>query len=515
MKLGSTTRPPDDDPKESHATFSEDVKRQLRRIGANPSPRELDLILSRLVQAALNFRRNWKRDLESKPVSNLLRAFEALLEVTDERLAIRVRALSIREIGVLWGKFPGPSYALQSGDAEDAPLVIPDHAALTPEATKNLLRQSVSGTVALRPATHLNALVAAASLSPGYPALVVNILFAAVSSARTQEQQATLLAIFSQALAGKASGPGFTPPASIWPGPIDLRQPNAVAARMDALAGWILQRENTGAMRACLSVAARRLMDVTSISAQAATAMAVAIARHDPAAFRKHIACVAIPALARQFQVDKNRKSRGRDERRWTTPPASWQLIVDVLDAVRPPETGALDRGTKQPLVDLVNSVHSYAAPESGHGADDSPPEDREAEATGQTERADVPNRPNRVINEEHVSLIATLRHEIYFLNAILSDREAKLRAWAASNDAETRKRAESILQTEVTPVQTWRRELERRLRQGDYEKGRPSRGAPSGPRIKLPKMPRLGKATPAEKAAEIIELARQLTDKA
>lgn len=181
-------------------------------------------------------------------------------------------------------------------------------------------------------------------------------------------------------------------------------------------------------------------------------------------------------------QGDEHGKSRSMWL--WRSGHAKWMLISDVLDVVWPPSNGPLgeDRRRFEPacVEDVIHQTHDYAV----HII-------RIMQGDTAAQRAKAP------VNEDHIKLMSRWRSQVYELrevvlvmdHEIIKAERAKHDPKGSENERMQACSHELQLRNQIESIQIWRRELERMLRQADYEKGKKgaAKKRPTGAKIQLP----------------------------
>lgn len=491
MDSGSVLLPHDD---------LELLRDELRRFGHLAMDREIALSL--LVEAAATFLVNRREDEESLTVGRVHSSLEGLLVRSRRKLAINVKQIPDHAIEALFGTFPGASLALTIGEGCEGARVAGIGSPIVSEIVKTLWRHGTdsaepTGLVQVRRTSRLaDSIPPAATVeeltqlltgiirNPGGPGLSI-----AVRERRILHIAHRLIAAgsFGSTVLFTALGRGFGEAGNleertsfvsdiVHPILADLQDridaPEANPAR--GLAGLIVEEYLDGA-----SWAERRNF-VLSFSDVF------------PDALRQYVRTTC-EGLDHQYRIDGNPQQRRRNTRRWTEPHASWQLIRDVLDVVWPAERGALPAELKDPVTAIAAHVLLYAdrdLPAESDIVSKIPFE--EVAGPGRSDRNGVHNRANFTINREHVEKVGLWRAQISVLDGallkldrdILFGLDPKGESDPAAKAEARRKRGH------VDALQTWRFEIDQRLRQGDYEKDVRGKPRATGRRIVLPVMP-------------------------
>lgn len=223
----------------------------------------------------------------------------------------------------------------------------------------------------------------------------------------------------------------------------------------------------------------------------------------------------ACDRLDKQYRI-VNPQERRRKMRRWTHPHATWQLISDVLDAIWPAERGPLPISMKDGANKLLDEVLLYADADLPAESDiESKIPDEEIHGPGHSDRNGVFVAGNYMINREHVEQVGLWRAHIWKLDSALLrlDREILLDLDPRSETAPSAKAEARIKRGHVDALQTWRRELQQRLRQGDYVKSVSDKPRATGKRVNVPPMPVLDAGeVDASQIAQLVEFAAAMT---
>jgi hypothetical protein len=199
-------------------------------------------------------------------------------------------------------------------------------------------------------------------------------------------------------------------------------------------------------------------------------------------------------------QGDEHGKSRSMWL--WRSGHAKWMLISDVLDVVWPPSNGPLGEDTRrfEPacVEDVIHQTQDYAI----HII-------RIMQGDTAAQRAKAP------VNGDHIKLMSRWRTQVYELrevvlamdHEIIKAERAKHDPKGSENERMQARSHERQLRNQIESIQIWRRELERMLRQADYEKGKKgaAKKRPTGAKIQLPEFDLTWRTLPqAEKLTAI-----------
>lgn len=205
-----------------------------------------------------------------------------------------------------------------------------------------------------------------------------------------------------------------------------------------------------------------------------ARSMLTLLAKEEPDSFGDHIRS-AIVAQENTFQLT-NGHGRNIDITETVDPKPAWRLVNTVLDIVWPIENGKLHKKRKE-LLAIIEAVKCFAlTSEAGHD--------------------DVPEDVNH-INADLISTALTLRHQINTLNQTLQFLELRRTRFQSSDDFSeaTWKREERLDRRAFYPLLDWRRELQRRLRHGEYLPWKKTIRRATGPAYRIPEMPVFNKS--------------------
>ena len=192
------------------------------------------------------------------------------------------------------------------------------------------------------------------------------------------------------------------------------------------------------------------------------------IARSVPTGFAIAVRQVAIQ-LEEQYAKDTNAAGLGRRLTREYIPHSAWTLICRALDEVWPSRNGPLSRTTSSPVCSLVCSTFDFGEvifrDLASHHAT--------AMAQGTSGIGNSGGSSDRLFNSEHIKTAASYRNTIWQLNRVLDGlerggfdgEESKLQRDRLSTAGI------SSLDVAIEAVRDWRREIERRLSRGIYEK--------------------------------------------
>lgn len=478
-----------------------------------------EVIHQGLQVAAIRFRQNRRLDDAARTDRDLVEELKNFAKRSDAEMTKRLTQLPAAVVDALCGVFPGHRLqVVQSGtsDGEGNPRghLLPDDDDLLAETLKNLWRSPAKGSgrglAILRRTEQIAECIPLSMTSAMLCDLTGKVVDVIETSAAGQFQiQANLISLSEPFLRAGSKGSPILHQAAV-----NLYR-EAVAdqtlgAVMRETLPLIIQDLDTwidgvdGVAREVCIRAITRLLD------QASTAdrrrMLQAIQALDPQAFRAF--CQRLTGgISQQYGGEGEQRGKERDTRRWSEAHAGWRLITDVLDAVWPPVLGSLDKHTKPAVIEIIEATMLYADP-------DIPAESRikdriPKDAIKTSEREGVHNRANAAVNAEHVSDIASMRLAVFELDSIMAalDRELLWEIELIPNpDPAMKERAQHLRRT-VEALQTWRRELTRRLRQGDYQKGAAGRKRKraTGPKIETPVVPPTVRRLPAAERTEAI----------
>jgi hypothetical protein len=194
-------------------------------------------------------------------------------------------------------------------------------------------------------------------------------------------------------------------------------------------------------------------------------------AKQAPASFAEHVRAT-ISTQEETFQVAGQAGGRNVRLDETVTANADWRLIDEVLNILWPIEKGMLHARHRRSLVEILTQTKSFSGVKAVSKRHD--PDDR------------------GYIDPNIVSAVLTLRHQINSLNRSLHLLET-LRAFLQGRDDFSEiawKREERLDRVAFYPLLDWRRELQRRLRHGDYRAWNDQIRRATGPVFKVPEMP-------------------------
>lgn len=491
---------------------NDDLRSSMLRLGLTH-----DRLSDGLRTAAVRFLTNRRSDRAAATDRDLLEELRLLVGRSDSEIAASVRKLPAIAVAAICNEFPGHRFIVGAyGDEGGSSTFLqPDHERLQAETLKNLWRRPADGSgrglATIRSTKRISACipedVAAGELVLTIERLVENICSAQIDAGH---RAGLLRSIAARLCIEGASG---VPEISVAAfelvdeadgitGLADLLREITPAVLSD------LEDARSGSARALVGAITDFLLE--EIGKGHRRFILASLASVFPAAFRAYVERLN-EALGSQYGGRADQRGRERSTRRWIEAHAGWRLNIDVLDVVWPIEAGALDKYTKQPVLDIIqetllfadSSIPSESAIE-GRSA--------ESEAVGSI-RNGVFNEANHAVNAEHVSTIVTMRLSIADLNALMEQLDFRLireiEPMPAPPAAILREAAD--LRFIIERLQTWRRELERRLRQGDYLKGKAGRDKVhmSGARVEIPGIPASVRHLPLEqKHKEICAIA-------
>ena len=211
------------------------------------------------------------------------------------------------------------------------------------------------------------------------------------------------------------------------------------------------------------------LASIARTDLQQAKSMLALWAKEEPDSFGDHIRS-AITIQERTFQLTDG---SGRNVRITETvdPNPDWRLINAVLDIVWPIENGKL-RQKRDALSTIIGQAKCFAL-------------------TSDAAHDDVPDDANHV-DADLISMALTLRHQINSLDQAIQFLEIRRARYQTSDDFSnaTWKREERLDRRAFYPLVDWRRELQRRLRHGDYLPWKKTIRRATGPVYRTPEMP-------------------------
>ena len=152
-------------------------------------------------------------------------------------------------------------------------------------------------------------------------------------------------------------------------------------------------------------------------------------------------------------------------------PNPAWRLINAVLDIVWPIENGKL-RQKRDALSTIIGQAKCFAlTSDAGH---------------------DVVSDDANHVDADLISMALTLRHQINSLDQAIQFLEIRRARYQTSDDFSnaTWKREERLDRRAFYPLVDWRRELQRRLRHGDYLPWKKTIRRATGPVYRIPEMP-------------------------
>lgn len=478
-----------------------------------------EAILNDLEAAAIRFRQNRRLDDAARTDRDLVEELKDFAKRSDTEMTIRLALLPATVVDALCGVFPGHRlqvvpYRVSDQGSSSGGYLLPDDDALLTETLKNLWRSPADGPgrgqVMLRRTERIAECIPVSATSGMLCHLIGKIVDAIEASASCKLQiHANLTCLSEPFLRAGSKGSPILHQAAV-----NLYREAAadqtLGAVMRETLPLIIQDMDTwiegvdGVAREVCIRAITRLLDEVSTADRRRVLQA--IQGLDTQAFRA--CCQRLTgAISLQYGGEGEQRGKERDTRRWSEAHAGWHLIVEVLETAWPPELGSLDNRSKPAVIELIQATMDFADPSLpvGSGIKDRVPKD----AITTSEREDVHNRANAAVNAEHVSDIASMRLAVFELNSIMAalDRELLWKTERISNpDPAEKERAQHLRRT-VEALQTWRRELTRRLRQGDYLKGAAGRKRKraTGPKIEIPVVPPTVRRLPAVERREAI----------
>lgn len=478
-----------------------------------------EAILHDLEVAAIRFRQNRRLDDAARTDRDLVEELKDFAKRSDAEMTKRLTQLPAAVVDALCGVFPGHRLeVVQSGtsDSEGNPRghLLPDDDDLLAETLKNLWRSPAKGSgrglAILRRTEQIAECIPVSVTSRMLCDLIGKIVDVIEASALGKFQiPASLISLSEPFLRAGSKGSPILHQAAV-----NLYR-EAVAdqtlgAVMRETLPLIIQDLDTwiegvdGVAREVCIRAITRVLDEVSTADRRRVLQAIQAL--DPQAFRAF--CQRLTgAISQQYGGEGDQRGKERNSRRWSEAHAGWHLIVDVLETAWPPEFGSLDNRSKPAVIELIQATIDFADPSLpvGSGIKDRVPKD----AITTSEREDVHNRANAAVNAEHVSDIASMRLAVFELNATMATLDREL-VWTIERipnpDPAMKERAQHLRRT-VEALQTWRRELTRRLRQGDYQKGAAGRKRKraTGPKIEIPVVPPTVRRLPAAERTESI----------
>ena len=455
----------------------------------------------RLHSAAQRFLENRRADDAAATDRDLLEELRIFVGHSDEEIVPCLRTLRPAAFDALCGTFPGHRYVIGAyGDDTGTEVYLqPDHDALRAETLKNLWRRETDGPgrgfATLRRAEPVAACIPLDAEIETLLTLIDRVVAALGAASGTEDKRETLLKVLAASLIVQGN---FGIPERYEPMLEMLRDivgMDGVASLIREVSPLILEDlEERGAGRgrqAILTIIMLLLDRVEEIERSDRRLVLMCLASVYPAAFRAFIQRTA-EGLSRQYGGEAERRGRERSTRRWIEAHAGWYLIVDVLDVVWPVDFGSLGKTTMRAVFNIIYETFIFS--------DNVIPEN-------------INNAANYSINKDHITAISSMRLAISELNEILSvlDRRLLYEIEPMPNPPTSIREEASQLRKTIESLQMWRRELRRRLRQGDYLKGTAGRARKqaSGARVEIPGIPLKVRCLPEdERRAAICALA-------
>lgn len=491
------------------------------------------ITLSALNEAARKFLLHRHLDNNSPTVGKVRTTLEGLTLRSRSKLAANIDNLPEFVVDMLFGEAPGATVALavhhnveaqsENDKNGDAQLLHSDGPAVA-ESIKTLLRHgdgtaNPTGQVLLRRLNIVAGWVPETATVDDLARLlagIMTIIEGSSSSEPARDRQLLCMAhrlivagsfgsriLYSSLISGLAGAEGLNGRAAFVSDTIPL----VLADFQDRVAEF---GGNPARNLTCLIV--EEYVSLTTLTDR--KQLLTLLSKCFPAAFVNQVRQVC-DRLDRQFRVG-NPQERRKKMRRWTHPHATWPLISDVLDAIWPAERGPLPISMKDEAKKLLDEVLLYADADLPPESDiESKMPDEAIHGSGRSDRNGIFVTGNNMINREHVEQVGLWRAHIWKLDSALLrlDREILLDLDPRSESDPLAKAEARIKRGHVDVLQTWRRELQQRLRQGDYAKGVSDKPRATGKRINIPPMPVLDAGeVDQSQIAQLVEFAAAMT---
>ena len=447
-----------------------------------------------LGEVAGRFLKNRRLDI-SPTDATILRDLKEACERPASKLGVHMLTLSDAVTDALFGEFPGNTYILETWDDDPKQIYLPDHDALFGEATKSLWRRDAApearGMIDLIRAPHIAACIPR-DMSAGRLTATLNGLVDLIISLTANEALRERLYGFASVLIEGAGhdDASFTRECAAALG--RAVEDGTLVAHLKAAIPDMATRYGA---RSCVpEELSARSFCVATFKALVAESDRVgrrsivkAIAELFPEEFRSYLVATA-GRIRAQYQAEVGGGGRPRSAHRWMFAHASWILIHEVMDVVWPPEKGSLAKESSPTIFEIAEIVLEYADPSINEGTN---PDISKPAGQGATGHVPTQRRANFGISADSLSTIASLRSNIFMLDEVLFEmnrcltrmEKATLRhgSLASEKEIDLRRRVEAL--------QSWRREAQRRLRQGDWEKGKKAADKKriTGPRVSIP----------------------------
>lgn len=453
---------------------------RLQALGFLPSSQ-----FQALHEVAIRFLKNRQLDVSPTDLS-IVRDLKDACDRPASRLGVRMRILGDEVIDAICGDFPGHSRILETLDVAPQAIHLPDHNAFFGEAAKNLWRRETTadarGMIVSRQPPHIAECIPLEMTLETQIKTLFTLVDLIVLTSTTNEMRNEYLWGFGSILLeiGNLDDPAFASSGAVALADAirDDRLPDHLKTIIPAIVemhhGRHGDAEEMSLRRFCFGTVAALMERIDRTGKRRALET---LADLFPEEFRSYLSETA-NRLCSQYQIEGDGRGKQKSTHRWMNAHASWCLIIDVMDALWPAANGPLDKLSNALILGVSDAILNYADPKIGFSAEN-------GDKNGRLRRA------NYTISTDDLSKIGSLRSNIYVLDEMLSvmnlrlsemEREKFLEGSLASDE-------ERDLRRRVEALQSWRREAQRRLRQGDWEKGRSAKQKKraTGPRVPIP----------------------------
>lgn len=446
--------------------------------------------------AARRFLKN--RELDIAPTdASILRELKKAIGRPASKLARHMLDLSDEVTDVLFGEFPGHTDILETWEDESTKIHLPDHGELLGDAMKSLWRRNLApgarGVLKLKRSPHIAECLPrdmSTGRLAGTLAALVDLIVALTPDEATRRDRLFGFGLVLVEGAGQAD-------ASFTEGGVAALEEavadGVLAAHLKASLPHIAAKygalsdlpEERGARSFCVATFAALAADADRKSRRGIIKV---LAELFPEEF--HAQLIDLEERVRaQYQAENSGRGSQRSAHRWMFAHASWILIRDVMDVVWPPENGTLNDDSLKLILTICEAVLIYADPSISNGTNlHMSRRDGKQRAVGDTGTL---RRANFSISADHAKTIASLRSSIFMLDEMLFQMERNLADMerAKVRDGFRASREEVDLRQRIEALQSWRREAQRRLSQGDWEKGRKAAAKKriTGSRVAIP----------------------------
>lgn len=473
------------------ADFHDALARELGTLKLHPSYH-----YEALGEVARRFLKNREFDITPTDAS-ILRELKKTIGCPASKLGRHMLQLSDEATDVLFGEFPGHTDILETWEDEPTRIHLPDHGGLLGDVMKSLWRRNLApearGVLKKRRAPHIAECLPRDMSARRLTATLVALVDLIV--ALTPDEVTCRDRLFGFGLV-LVEGAGQVD-ASFTKGGVaalgEAVDDGILATHLKAIMPHIATKY--GALSDLPEERSARSFCVATFAALAAEVgrkdrrvIVKVLAELFPEEF--HAQLIELEERVRaQYQAENSGRGNQRSAHRWMFAHASWILVCDVMDAIWPPENGSLIDDNKQCILRICEAVLNYADPSIKRGT-----HPRMARSDGKQRAAgddSPPRRANFRISEDHLARIIWLRSGIFMLDDMLfqMDRSLADMERAKVRDGSRASQEEIDLRRRIEALQSWRREAQRRLRQGDWEKGRKAAAKKriTGPRVAIP----------------------------